>query len=310
MFLKTLNVGHNAWADNYGAPNLGTIGLQAADFAHSLRLAQAHRFDAVNLHANALDHHSSEEIRDMLRAHDLQPGAFCFPFRLTDEASDAQFEAALESFADDAPRFAAAGYSICAHHILPWSQPPLGSTGLPYHRHFRLAARRLEQVVPILEANGLRAGIEPLGAFGLRRVQEHDFVHTIEGVRCLVAAAGAESCVGLKFDAFHWWASGSGLDELVKLDSSEIVYVELSDGVHSAGRWNRLSVPELHRELPGVSGNLIDSPGLRSRIERGPVLVLVYWWMCDAVHLLLCEHACLSCPVVLTSCCLQASSLH
>lgn len=267
--LKTLNVGHNAWADNYGPPNLGTIGVRASSFEQSLQLARVHSFDAVNLHSEALLYHSPAEIRSMLEAHGQRPGAFCLPFRLTDECNEKQFEDDLETFTENAPRFAAAGYRVCAHHLLPWSQPPIGGgDALPFHAHFRLVARRLARIVPVLEAHGLRAGLEPIGAFGLRRVQERDFVHTIEGVRSLIAAAGAEGCVGLKLDAFHWWASGCGLDELVKLDASEIVYVELSDGVEPAGRWNRLSVPELHRELPGVSGNLIDTPGVLATLSH------------------------------------------
>ena len=50
--------------------------------------------------------------------------------------------------------------------------------------------------MPVLEQHGLRVGLEFIGAFGLRRVREHAFVHTIEGVRALIAAAGAERVVG------------------------------------------------------------------------------------------------------------------
>ena len=104
----------------------------------------------------------------------------------------------------------------------------------------------------------------------------HDFVHTIEGVRCLIAAASAEASVGIKFDVFHWHVCGGLLSEVAKLAPSEIVYVELNDGVPSRGRWTELEVPELHRELPGDSGHMIDSPGalavLRHIGYRGPVV--------------------------------------
>jgi len=32
-----------------------------------------------------------------------------------------------------------------------------------------------------------------------------DFIHTVEGIRCLAASAGIDSHVGLKLDSYHWW---------------------------------------------------------------------------------------------------------
>jgi len=102
-------------------------------------------------------------------------------------------------------------------HVLPWSE-----TGMPFGEHFRLTSRRLEACAPLLRAGGLRVGLEFIGAFGLRRVRRRDFVHTLEGVRCLVAAAGCEDLVGLKLDSYHWWATGGSLEDILKLDPHEV----------------------------------------------------------------------------------------
>lgn len=235
MLIKTLNCGHFPWADNSGPPNLGSIGHQAKDFAHSCELASMHGFSACNLHADALTTMAPADVSRLLAQHGLKPGAFCFPLKLTDEVSEEEFAASLAAFEKEAPLAAEAGYSLCAHHILPYSSPPRGAPQ-PFHAHFRMTADRLSRAVPVLERHGMRAGIEPISAFGLRRTRKHDFVHTIEGVRCLIAAAGAEQCAGIKLDVFHWWASRSGLDALVKLDAQEVVYVELNDAVRARSR--------------------------------------------------------------------------
>ena len=66
------------------------------------------------------------------------------------------------------------------YHLLPWSQPRSGAASLPFHAHFRQTVERLRRVVPTLERHGIRLGLEMIGAFGLRRVRKHDFVHTVE----------------------------------------------------------------------------------------------------------------------------------
>ena len=271
QFLKTLNVSDSPWAcDGY---NAGTIGHNARTFEIACELAAAHGFDATNLHVDFLLEHGPQAVVALLEKHGLQPGAARFPIKLTDEADDAAFDASLNKFEIEAPLLAEAGYTVLAYHLLPWSQ---ATPSLPFHEHFRRTAARLARVVPILERHGLTVALEPIGAFGLRRVREHAFVHTIEGVRALIAAASAERCVGIKFDTFHWHVCGGLLGELAKLDASEIVYVELNDLTPARGRWTDLEVPELHRELPGDSGHTIDCPGALAVLAHigydGPVV--------------------------------------
>ena len=93
-----------------------------------------------------------------------------------------------------------------------------------------------------------------------------DFVHTVEGVRCLAAAANIESHVGLKFDVHHWWATGAQLEELTCLLPSDIVYVELNDSfLKPIG--SKLDTPEFLREQPGKVGNS-DSSGVLAVLQN------------------------------------------
>ena len=91
-------------------------------------------------------------------------------------------------------------------------------------------------------------------------------MHTVEGVRCLAAAAGAESHIGLKFDVHHWWATGGLLEELTCLQPSDIVYVELNDSyLKPAG--SKLDTPEFLRDQPGKLGNS-DASGVLAVLQH------------------------------------------
>jgi sugar phosphate isomerase/epimerase len=76
-----------------------------------------------------------------------------------------------------------------------------------------------------------------------------DFIHTLDGIRALIAAANSQHCVGIKLDAFHWYTSGAGLLDIEKLSPEEVVYVEINDGLK--GDYDRFTLPEFQRELPG-----------------------------------------------------------
>jgi len=264
-FLKTLNTSDFPWAVSH-APLVGSIG-HVRPFIESCYLAEQHGFDAVNLDVDFLKQFGPEAVKDVLKSHNLRPGAYRFPVRLTDESDDAQFVSDLKIFEEEAPLAAAAGFTTSAMHLLPWSE-----SNLPFGEHFRLVQRRLKAVAPIIRDLDLHVGLEFIGTWGLRRTRENDFIHTIEGVRCLTAAADIESHVGLKLDTYHWWCTGGQLEELLKLKAHEVAYVELNDAVPG---FSMASCPELSRELPGHTG-IIDSAGMLAALKhigyKGPVV--------------------------------------
>ena len=108
----------------------------------------------------------------------------------------------------------------------------------------------------------------------MRRERRFDFIHTIDGIRALIAAADAQHCVGIKLDAFHWYTSGAGLLDIEKLRAEEVVYVEVNDGLK--GDYNRFTSPEFERELPGATG-VIDLTGMLQQLDAlgfdGPIVV-------------------------------------
>mmetsp|Transcript_22371 Transcript_22371/g.68884 ORF Transcript_22371/g.68884 Transcript_22371/m.68884 type:complete len:881 (+) Transcript_22371:41-2683(+) len=256
-FRVTLNTSDFPWA--CAEPMVGSMG-HVLPFERSCELARRFKFDAVNLDMTFLEARGPDAVREALGS-DLEPGAFRLPVPISDEVDETSFARRLSQFESEAPAVHKAGYAVCAYHLLPFS------TKTSFGPHFRSAVRRLKLVAGVLRGSTLRAGLEFIAPYGLRRTQKFDFIHTLEGVRSLIAAADAEDCVGLKFDSYHWFHAGGKLDDLVKLEPRDIAYVELNDfPLHH--RDELLEAPELKRELPGRGSDVIDAPALLATLRH------------------------------------------
>mmetsp|Transcript_22060 Transcript_22060/g.56651 ORF Transcript_22060/g.56651 Transcript_22060/m.56651 type:complete len:368 (+) Transcript_22060:154-1257(+) len=256
--LKTLNVTDSDWDVPW--PHIGTLGKQLP-FSEACAMAEKHGYDAVHLDVDFLLEHGPGRVRELLDAHGLEPGGWRFPCHLHDLSDDEFFEKEFAQFVREAPLAAAAGYKTTSFHLLPWSN------ATPKNRfadHFALVAARLRRVGEVLREHDIRLALEFLGPYGNRRVHGrpsrggHDFVHTIEGIRCLAAAAGVSSHVGLKLDVHHWHCTGGMLEELICLEPHEVVLVELNDSTASC---SRRAQPEFDRDVPGRNG-VSDAAGM------------------------------------------------
>jgi sugar phosphate isomerase/epimerase len=264
-WLRTLNVTDApAHTDE---PHCGSIG-HVLPFPESCRLAEKFGFDAVNGDRAFLKANGPEKVSALLAQHNLKPAAFAFSAAFNACFSDAAFKKSLEGFEQDLSLGRQAGFKCCVGYVQP------SSDSLNFHDHFRLLARRLKQVKKRLETYGVRLGLEFIGPTTMRLARRFDFIHTLDGLRSLIAAAGAENCVGLKLDAMHWHTSGGGLLDIEKRSPGEIVYVEINDGL--GGEYDRFTLPEFERELPGETG-VIDVAGMLGALDAigfgGPVVV-------------------------------------
>jgi len=264
-WLRTLNV-TDAPAHTQD-PHCGSIG-HVLSFPESCALAQKFGFDAVNADRDFLRQSGPESSRRLLEKHHLEPGAVAFSAAFNAYFSDSEFEQSLIPFEKDLSLAGQAGFRRCVGFVQPSSEQ------FTFHEHFTLLRRRLQRVTPLLEKHGVRLGLEFIGPTTMRLTHKFDFVHTIDGVRSLIAAADAHRQVGFKFDSLHWYASGAGLLDIEKLDPQEIVYVEINDGLN--GNYDRFTLPEFERELPGTTG-AIDLDGMLTKLDAigfsGPVVV-------------------------------------
>jgi sugar phosphate isomerase/epimerase len=203
-----------------------------------------------------------------LNQYNLTPSAFAFSAAFNACFSDTDFEESLQDFEQDLSLARQAGFTCCVGYVQP------SSDRLRFHDHFSLLCERLKRVKQRLENHGVRLGLEFIGPTTMRLARKFDFIHTLDGLRGLIAAAGAEHCVGLKLDAMHWHTSGGGLLDIEKRSPGEIVYVEINDGL--GGEYDRFTLPEFERELPGETG-VIDVAGMLGALDAigfgGPVVV-------------------------------------
>lgn len=264
-WLLTLNV-TDAPAHTTG-PHCGSIG-HVLSFPESLKLAARYGFHAVNADRLFLRAHGPERTLELLEQYGLKPAAFAFSAAFNSDFSHEAFEKSLPEFEKDLSLCSRAGFTRCVGFVQPSSER------INFHDHFNLLTRRLKCVKPMLAEYGVRLGIEFIGPTTTRIDKRFDFIHTLDGIRCLIAAADAMAQVGLKLDAMHWHASGAGVLDIEKLAPEEVVYVELNDGL--AGDYNRFTLPEFQRELPGETG-VIDLPAMLGSLDRigfrGPVVV-------------------------------------
>ena len=221
-WLRTLNV-TDAPAHT-DSPHCGSIG-HVLPFQESCRLAQKFGFDAVNADRHFLREHGPDQALHLMKQYHLKPGAFAFSAAFNACYTDADFENSLAGFEQDLSLCRDAGFNRCVGYVQP------SSDTLVYYDHFELLCRRLKRIKPMLEAYSVRLGLEFIGPTTMRRQRRFDFIHTIDGIRALVAAANAQNCVGIKLDAFHWYTSGAGLLDIEKLSPEEVVYVEVNDGL-------------------------------------------------------------------------------
>ncbi len=264
-WLRTLNV--TDAPSHTDGPHCGSIG-HVLPFPESCRLAEKYGFDAVNADRSYWKEHGPAQVASLLKQHNLKPGAFAFTAAFNACHTDVDFEQSLEGFEQDLSFGRQAGFKRCVGYVQP------SSDTLGYYDHFALLCGRLKRIKPLLEKYGVRLGLEFIGPTTMRLSRKFDFIHTLDGLRGLIAAADAESCVGFKLDAMHWYTSGAGLLDIEKLSPGEVVYVEINDGLK--GDYDRFTLPEFERELPGATGT-IDVAGMLRTLDAlgfdGPVVV-------------------------------------
>jgi len=264
-WLRTLNV-TDAPAHT-DSPHCGSIG-HVLPFEESCRLAQQFGFDAINADRHFLREHGPAQAIKLMKQHNLKPGAFAFSAAFNECYSDVDFEQSLAEFEQDLSLCRDAGFTCCVGYVQP------SSNTLDYYDHFTLLCRRMKRIKPLLEAYAVRLGLEFIGPTTMRRQRRFDFIHTIDGIRALIAAANSQDCVGIKLDALHWYTSGAGLLDIEKLSPEEVVYVEINDGLK--GDFDRFTLPEFQRELPGATG-IIDLTGMLKKLDAlgfdGPIVV-------------------------------------
>jgi sugar phosphate isomerase/epimerase len=138
-------------------------------------------------------------------------------WRTTEE----EFIAGLARLAKDAEAAAAVGCTTCTTYVLP-------STDHKAAHFMALATRRLRICAQILAPYGIRFGLEFVGPHHLRTRWSNPFVWGLQETIDWIDTIN-ERNVGLLFDSYHWYTNELGIDDILRLDPSQIVLVHIND---------------------------------------------------------------------------------
>ena len=183
------------------------------------------------------------------------------------KVDDSTFNKALKTFGEWAKLARMAGCTRAYNHIWP------GSNDREYNQNFEWHINRLTAIYKVLNDQGLRYGLEFMGPKTVRENFKHEFIHSLIGVISLINEVDNE--IGFIFDTFHWYCSGSNLDDLffAARNSARIINIHLADPNPSLTRENQV---DNLRSLPQTDG-IVDSVSILRLFDQngydGPVII-------------------------------------
>lgn len=203
---------------------LTTAGIgQIESFEQFVTLAAQYEFGAIDTDGQTLiafiDRYGLEEARIFLKQHDIMIGSIglSVDWRSSDEA----FRAGLPTFTAEVEAAAALGCTAVCTYVLP-STDDLAA-------HFMAKATvRLKLCAHLLQAYGMRLGLEYVGPHHLRTLWKHPFIWDLQSTLAWLDAIAMPN-VGLLLDSYHWYTNEESAAQIAALDASQIVHVHLND---------------------------------------------------------------------------------
>lgn len=155
----------------------------------------------------------------ILKEHGIQIATIGLPvqWRTTEE----EFLAGLPTLIRHAEAASSLGCTACCTYVLP-------STDHASAHFMSLATRRLRTCAQILAPYGIRLGLEFVGPHHLRTNWKNPFIWGLQETLDWIETIG-ERNVGLLFDSYHWYTNELEIEDILKLNASQIVLVHIND---------------------------------------------------------------------------------
>ncbi|MCX7402896.1 MAG: TIM barrel protein [Planctomycetia bacterium] len=135
--------------------------------------------------------------------------------------------------------------------------------------YFELYRTRLDTVGDLLAARGVSLGLAIVPEPEARTGKQHQFIHTLEGLIGLVAAAHKN--IGVVIDAWALHVTGESLELIERVPKGRIIEVRLSDAPRDVATDQ---LQKVHRLMPGETG-VINGAAVLTHAEQagfdGPV---------------------------------------
>lgn len=222
----------------------GMIGV-GANQLEAIELASKHGFESVEAMSGYLAGLGDSEARELqarMKEKKVVFGAAGLPVDFRNE--EEKFTEGMRSFEKQAKGLQRAGVTRMGTYIMP------GHNKLTHLQNLKLHARRLREIAKVLDASGLKLGLEYVGTKTLRDRYKFEFVHTMPETRELIAEIGAGN-VGFVLDSWHWWNAEETAEDILTLKAEQIVAVDLNDAPAGIPREKQI---DGQRELPMATG--------------------------------------------------------
>jgi len=240
--------------------NVGALGFRVS-FFESVELANLGGFEGIDLNVREmtelLKKKSTAEINGFLEEKVLRWGGWGLPVRLSGGKED--FQKRLK----DLPSVAEKAWKLGCLRAYTWIAP--FSDELDFKENFNLHVRRIKAVAEILEEYDCVLGLEFVAPKTSRLNHRYEFIHDLDGVLDLCEAVGTDN-VGVLLDSWHWYTSHGTVDQILKLEGKDVVYVHINDA--PAGIPVDKQIDNI-RCLPGETGVINITGFLKALIKIG-----------------------------------------
>jgi sugar phosphate isomerase/epimerase len=238
----------------------GMIGVVAKTQAEVNALAKTHGFESVEARGAELATMPPDDLarlKEEMKRDGLVWGAGFLP---NDARADAPtFAEAIKNLPAVASGLQRAGVT----RVGTWISP--GSDELTYLQNYKRHVERIGLIAGILDDHGIRFGLEYIGTPGLRRARRYAFIHSMTEARELFADVDARN-LGFVLDSWHWWTARETRDDLRRVQSRDVVAVDLNDAPAGIPLDDQ---KDNQRELPAATGVIPINDFVQALVEIG-----------------------------------------
>jgi len=244
---------------NMGPPELGI----QRPLKQCLELAKTAGFEGIDIDIyevrKLINERGANYVKDLFAEREMHIGGWIW----FDHFGYSDDEAAFQNELGKLPSLAQAANEIGATRVLSWILSY--SDELNYDQNFSRHVQRLKATMEILNDYRQQLALEYIAPKTFRLGHKHEFISTLNGALALIEATNARD-IGLIMDSWHWYTSGSGIDDIKQLPAEFAIYVHLSDAPENTPIDEQI---DHIRCLPGKT-NVIDNVGfLRALHEIG-----------------------------------------
>lgn len=244
----------------------GAIGIGKLNLQESIAMAAGTGFEGVWFditEAKALaDEHGVDYVKELFESKSVRPGGWDAPVRWQDDSQRGDDLAALPALAELG---VALGNPYTTTGIMP------ANNDRPFDEQYAWVLERLTPYAKVLDAAGVRLGIEFITPKTIRDRFQYEFIYTMKDMLKLGRDTGMGN-VGVLFDVWHHYAAHGTPQDMDGLTKDDVQVVHVNDAPEG------VAIDDLidnQRELPAATG-VIPAAEMLRRLDvigfDGPVI--------------------------------------